>query len=188
MCVECQNGVLGQEAILPALARDNAHLVDRLRALLCGARGAGVRVVHATYDGVYGGHQIGTARLWRTLNAGGGWRAGDVATKVVPELLGANDIVVPRHHGLYPTLDTELLPVLGGLGVHTVVLAGVSLNVALPFTAGHMSQAGFNVVVPRDAVGATPTEYGVEVLNNTIAFLGRLATVEELLTEWGRIG
>jgi nicotinamidase-related amidase len=93
-------------------------------------------------------------------------------------------MVLPRHHGLFPTLDTELLPVLKGLGVRTVVLTGVSLNLALPTTAGHTTQAGFRLVVPRDAVGGTPIDYANGVLDNTIAVLGRITTVDELVAEW----
>jgi nicotinamidase-related amidase len=68
--------------------------------------------------------------------------------------------------------------------VSTVVLAGVSLNVAITHTAGHVTQAGFDLVVPRDAVGGTPAEYAEQVLKNTIAVLGRLTTVDELIGEW----
>jgi hypothetical protein len=39
-------------------------------------------------------------------------------------------------------------------------------------------------VVPRDAVGGTPAEYAQQVLDNTIAVLGRLTTVDHLIEEW----
>jgi nicotinamidase-related amidase len=141
--------------------------------------------VHATYEGALGGNHIGTARIWRALGpATAGWAPGTIATQVIPELLAPSDLVLPRHHGLFPTLDSELLPVLKGLGVRTVVLAGVSLNLALPLTAGHTTQAGFRLIVPRDAVGGTPAEYGEQVLANTIAVLGRITTVDDLIAEW----
>jgi nicotinamidase-related amidase len=185
VCVECQNGVLGPKSVLPALAADTAGLVANLRRLLDGARAHGVRVVHATYEGTLGGDHTGTARLWRALApATAGWAPGDPETQVVPELLAPTDLVLPRHHGLFPTLDSELLPVLKGLGVRTIVLAGVSLNLALPLTAGHATQAGFHLVVPRDAVGGTPTDYANQVLDNTIAVLGRITTVDDLIGEW----
>jgi nicotinamidase-related amidase len=185
VCVECQNGVLGPESVLPALATDSAGLVANLRRLLDGARERGVRVVHATYEGSLGGEPTGTARLWRALGpATAGWAPGGTETQVLPELLAPSDMVLPRHHGLFPTLDTELLPVLKGLGVRTVVLTGVSLNLALPTTAGHTTQAGFRLVVPRDAVGGTPMDYANGVLDNTIAVLGRITTVDELVAEW----
>ena len=105
-------------------------------------------------------------------------------TQVLPELLASTDLVLPRHHGLFPTMDSELLPVLRGLGVRTIVLAGVSLNLALPITAGHLAQARFGLIVPRDVVGGTPSEYGNQVLDNTIAVLGRLTTADGLIAEW----
>jgi nicotinamidase-related amidase len=189
VCVECQNGVLGPESVLPALAADSAGLIANLRRLLDGARERGVRVVHATYEGSLGGGPTGTARLWRALGpATAAWAPGRIETQVLPELLAPTDMVLPRHHGLFPTLDTELLPVLKGLGVRTVVLTGVSLNLALPTTAGHTTQAGFRLVVPRDAVGGTPTDYANGVLDNTIAVLGRITTVDELIAEWASKG
>lgn len=185
LCVECQNGVLAPDSVLPALAADSGDLIANVRRLLYAARGAGIRVVHATYEGTLGGIPTGTARLWRALGpATVGWAPDTVETQVVAELLAPTDLVLPRHHGLFPTLDSELLPVLRGLGVSTIVLTGVSLNLALPFTAGHATQAGFRLIVPRDAVAGTPADYGDQVLDNTIAVLGRITTVDDLVTEW----
>jgi nicotinamidase-related amidase len=185
VCVECQNGVLGTESVLPALAADSSDLVSSVRRLLDAARQFGVRVVHATYEGSLGGRPTGTARLWRALGpATVNWAPGTAETAVVADLLEPSDLVLPRHHGLFPTLDSELLPVLKGFGVDTIVLVGVSLNLAITHTAGHVTQAGFNLVVPRDGVGGTPADYAEQVLNNTIAVLGRLTTVDQLIAEW----
>jgi nicotinamidase-related amidase len=171
--------------VLPQLAANLGDLVNTLCRLLDAARSVGVRVVHATYEGVLGGRHVGTARLWRTLGpATAEWAPGTSATQVLPELLASTDLVLPRHHGLFPTLGSELLPVLSNLGVRTVVLAGVSLNLALPHTAGHTTQAGFHLVVPRDAVAGTPAAYAEQVLTNTIALLGRITTVDDLVAEW----
>lgn len=88
VCVECQNGVLGPDAVLPALATDSADLVGNIRRLLDSAREFGARVVHATYEGDLGGRPTGTARLWRALGAATAeWKPGSSATSVVPDLL-----------------------------------------------------------------------------------------------------
>ena len=185
LCIECQNGVMGPESVLPVLAADSGELVANLRRLLDAARDAGLQVLHATYEGPLGGHNTGTARLWRALDrATAGWSPGAAPTQVVPELLAPTDVVLPRHHGLFPTLGSELLPVLRNLGVRTVVLAGVSLNLALPHTAGHLTQSGFQLIIPTDAVGGTPPQYAEQVLTYTMALLGRLATVDDLVAEW----
>ena len=185
VCVECQNGVLGPESVLPALAADSSELVSSVARLLESARQFGARVVHATYEGNLGGRPTGTARLWRALGpATADWAPGSASTAVLPELLAPTDLVLPRHHGLFPTLDSEFLPVLKGLDVRPIVLAGVSLNLAITHTAGHVTQAGFDLVVPRDAVGGTPQDYAKQVLDNTIAVLGRLTTIDQLISEW----
>lgn len=185
VCVECQVGVLGAGSVLPQLASDSYELIANLRRLLLIARRSGVRVVHATYEGSLGGSQSGTARIWRRLGpATVEWAPGTGPTQVLPELLASTDLVVPRHHGLFPTLGSELLPVLRNLGVHIVVLTGVSLNLALPHTAGDTTQAGFYLLVPRDAVAGTPAAYAEQVLANTMALLGRITTVDELIAEW----
>ncbi|OBH16862.1 cysteine hydrolase [Mycobacterium sp. E3247] len=184
-CVECQTGVLGRDSLLPRLAQDCPGLVTELQRLLDAARIAGVHVVHATYEGAHDAQPVGTARIWRILApATADWEPGVPATQVVPELLAPTDVVVPRHHGLFPTLDTDLLAVLRRLGVDTVVLAGVSLNLALPVTAGQLSDAGFHLIVARDAVAGTPPDYGQQVLTHTIAMLGRLTTTDELIASW----
>ncbi|ASR03114.1 cysteine hydrolase [Gordonia rubripertincta] len=185
LCVECQNGVLGPDAVLPALGADSTILVDTLARLLCTARSSGIQVIHATHEGNVGARIPGTARLWRSLGpATAHWEHGTPETQVVSALFDTVDLVVPRHHGLFPTLDTELIPVLRGHGIATVVLVGVSLNVALPFTAGHLSQSGFRVVVPRDAVAGTPPEYAEMALRHSIAMVADLTTTDKLITHW----
>jgi nicotinamidase-related amidase len=182
LCVECQNGVLGSDSVLPALADDCGGLITDIGRLLDAARTAGVHVVHATYEGALGAQPVGTARIWRALApATADWVPRSTATQIIPELLAPTDLVLARHHGLFPTVDSELLPVLRGLGVNTVVLTGVSLNLALPHTAGNLTQAGFQVVVPRDAVGGTPASYAEQVLTHTMALLGKITTVDELV-------
>jgi nicotinamidase-related amidase len=185
LCVECQNGVIGEHSVLPNLASDSAGLVENIGKLLDGARSAGVRVVHATFEGVAAGTDPGSARIWRALGpATAHWTPECEGVQVVPRLNGPGDLVIPRHHGLFPTSGTELLPVLRGLGVQTVVLTGVSLNLALPHTAGDIVQQGLDLVVPRDAVAGTPAEYGEQVLANTMVNMGRLTTVDKLLAYW----
>ena len=189
LCVECQEGVIGPNSVLPNLGAGLGELIENIRRLLNSGRRAGARVVHATYDGPLGGKQVSRARLWKTLEkATSHWQPGDPETRPLPELFANTDIVIPRHHGLFPTIDSELLTVLGNLGVRTVILSGVSLNVSLPVTAAHLTQAGFDLIVPRETAVGIPAEYGQQVLVNTIAMLGRVISLEDLLSEWAVAG
>src|SRR5213596_3449090 len=86
LCIECQNGVLGPDSVLPALADDCTSLIAGIRRLLDAARAAGVHVVHATYAGSFGTHPVGMARIWRTLApATAGWGPESAATQVIPQ-------------------------------------------------------------------------------------------------------
>ncbi len=183
--VECQNGVLGPDSMLPALAAEAADIRDGLRRLVTAARSAGVLVVHATFEGWLGSTDFGPAPLWKVAAQGSkDWGPGHPATQVVPDLLDPTDLIIPRHHGLSPTWGTELLPVLRGHRVDTVVIAGVSLNVAIPLGVGEAVHEGFRVIVPRDAAASTPAEYGEQILANTIAMLARVTTVDDIAASW----
>jgi nicotinamidase-related amidase len=185
LCIECQRGVIGADSVLPVLRDDATPLIARLDRLLRAARSAKLPIVHATFEGHLGGRPTGTAPLWRTLDERtAGWAPGHPATEVLPELSDPGDLVLPRHHGLWPTSGSELIPLLRGFGVNTVVLTGVSVNVALPLTAADLGQAGFEVLVPRDAVAGTPVEYAEQALRHTMAMLARLTTVDALIECW----
>ncbi|WP_261575783.1 cysteine hydrolase [Frankia gtarii] len=185
VCVECQRGVIGDDSILPALNTVSGALVDGLRRLLPAARAAGATVVHATFHGTAGAHDPGSAPLWRAI-AGptADWSAGHPDTEILPELLSPADLIIARRHGLSPTWRTELLPVLRGRGVRTIVLAGVSVNVALLLAAGEAAQEGFGVVVPRDAVAGTPADYPAAVLRHSFGLLATVTTVADLTAHW----
>lgn len=183
--VECQEGVLGESSVLPALAGDADLLIGPLSRLLDSARDSAIPVVHATYEGPLGGSGKGTAPLWRALAPlTDPWRPGHPGTQVLPALLVEGDLVLPRHHGLNPAKGTELLPVLRGLGVDTIILTGVSVNLALPLVAGEAVEEGFHVIVPRDAAAGTPPEYAELALKHTLGMIAKLTTVSELAQHW----
>lgn len=94
------------------------------------------------------------------------------------------DIVMTRLHGLGSVTDTGVVPVLRNLGITTVVVTGISLNIGIPNVVMDLVNHGFEVVVPRDAVAGTPDEYGEQMLNNTIRFLATLTTTDDLVTAW----
>jgi biuret amidohydrolase len=76
--------------------------------------------------------------------------------------------------------------VLRNLGVSTIVVVGVSLNIAIPNVVMDAVNAACRVVVPRDAVAGVPTEYGTAVIDNTLSLLATITTTDELLQTWSR--
>jgi nicotinamidase-related amidase len=80
--------------------------------------------------------------------------------------------------------DGQLDALLRNSGITTVVLAGVSLNVAIPNLAFDAVNRSYQVVVAADAVAGTPVEYGGQVLKHCLSLIATLATTEDLVTAW----
>jgi biuret amidohydrolase len=185
---EIQNGVVGEEAVLPALAEAaRGTMIPALSRLLKSARAASVDVVHATFERRIDGKGASTnARLFHVVaDSPVKLLPGSPATKVVPEV-GAmpTDLVLTRTHGLNPMSGTDLEPVLRNLGVSTIVVTGVSVNVAITNLVMEAVNRGFDVVLPRDAVCGVPAEYADAVIDNTLALLATLTTVDALVEIW----
>ena len=79
---------------------------------------------------------------------------------------------------------TDLDPILRNLGVNALVVAGVSVNVAIPNLVMDAVNHGYRVVVPRDAVAGVPAAYAEQVLDNTLSLIAELVTTEDVIAEW----
>jgi nicotinamidase-related amidase len=184
--VECQGGTVGADSALPELKAAAASAVPVIARLAQAARKAGARVVHLTYIPAFGG--LSTNRVTPLQQAIGPLNAGWTAERggnVVDEIgVAPGDLVLRRSSGMSPTHSTELFAVLRNIGVRAVVLAGVSLNVAIPSATVELGDEGFNVVIPRDGVAGTPPEYGDSVLRHTLRFLATITTADDVIGAW----
>ncbi len=81
---------------------------------------------------------------------------------------------------------TDLDAVLRNLGVSTVVVVGVSLNIAIPNLVMDAVNAAYRVIVPSDAVAGIPADYGDAVIANTLSLLATITTTDDLLRVWSR--
>jgi nicotinamidase-related amidase len=186
--VEVQPGVVTPGGPLPQLADAAAEIsmVSKLASLTRVARRAGVPVVHCTAASLPGGFgRNRNARLFGGTQRRGG--LGDEASvRPVPEVYAEGDVVLPRYHGLGPFAGTSLDPLLRNEGISTVVVAGVSLNIALQDAVFDSVNLGYQAVILRDAVAGVPVEYGQQILDNTLSLLATLATCEQLEQAWKR--
>ena len=82
--------------------------------------------------------------------------------------------------------DSGLAAVLRNLGARTVIPVGLSVNVAITNLVMDAVNAGFDVVLPRDAVAGVPEEYAEAVIENTLAVLAVLTTSVDLAAAWSR--
>jgi ureidoacrylate peracid hydrolase len=184
--IECQRGVVGDYSILPALAESAQPVLANMGRLAAGARDRGVRVVHLTYFPLAGGRSTNRrSPLMRATTLTAEWNESHPAVEVVPEIgVGPDDLVLPRHQGISPVHRSETLALLRNMGIEQVVVAGVSTNLAIPLVAVAAADEDFAVTIPTDASIGTPPEHHASMLTHSLAFVARLATVDELLAEW----
>lgn len=184
---ECQGAVIGPNAGLAALAREARRVaLPNIVRLLPAARTAGVHVVHCLVqrrpDGLGSNHN---AKIFAIGHDDVDIAPGSPGAELLPELgPEPTDLVLYRWHGVGPMGGTDLDAILRNLGVSTVVVVGVSLNIAIPNLVMDAVNAAYRVVVPRDAVAGIPTEYGTAVIDNTLSLLATVTTTEELIRVW----
>jgi nicotinamidase-related amidase len=174
----------------------NVAAAKRLPAmvqLVGAARGAGVQVVHCVK--VFRRDSLARNRNTPLYRRSGVLPTGPVEAdsrpvpgSVVHPELGPDerDLVMTRLHGMGAVTDTGVVPVLRNLGITSVVVVGVSLNVGIPNTCMDLMNHGFEVVVPADAVAGTPEEYGEQVIQHTLKVIATVTTTKALLDAWGQ--
>jgi nicotinamidase-related amidase len=185
---ECQNGVIGSQSVLPELAAAAASTVIPNGGRLCAAaRSAGVPVVHCVAGrrpDDRGSNR--NARLFGAmLKSPVRLDLGTPAADVIPEFdVQPSDLVLSRIHGLSPMAGTDLDPVLRNLAVTTIVVVGVSVNVAITNLVMDAVNRGYQVVLPRDAICGVPTSYADAVIDNTLALLATVTSTDDVITGW----
>ncbi|MCT6781140.1 cysteine hydrolase [Streptomyces sp. CS7] len=191
LTVECQQGVVGPDSALPELAaaaRSSGALANIAR-LVAAAHETGVQVMHAVAesrpDG-RGGNR--NARLFRAAaRLPVQQHTGSTAVRVAPPIEVADeDLVVRRLHGLSPLAGTDVDPLLRNLGCRTLVVTGVSANIAIPNAVFDAVNLGYTAVVPADAIAGVPAEYTPAMVRNTLALVATVTTTDAVLGGWKR--
>ncbi|MFF4288494.1 cysteine hydrolase [Streptomyces sp. NPDC001633] len=191
LTVECQRGVVGPESALPELAdtaRRSGALANIAR-LVAAAHEAGVQVMHAVAERRPDGRGASrNARLFRAAEKLPVQQlAGSTAVRIAdPVPVGEEDLVVRRLHGLSPVAGTEVDALLRNLGCRTLVVTGVSANVAIPNTVFDAVNLGYTAVVPADAIAGVPADYTPAMIRHTLALVATVTTTEGVLTSWRR--
>ena len=184
---ECQGAVMGPNAGLAVLAAEaRREALPNIATLLPVARDVGVAVVHCLVqrrpDGLGSNHN---ARIFAGGAKGVDITPGSEGATLLPELgPRPSDLLLTRWHGVGPMGGTDLDAVLRNLGVSTIVVVGVSLNIAIPNLVMDAVNRGYRVVMPRDGVAGYPAEYGAAMIDNTLSLLATVTTTEELTATW----
>jgi|GEM_PF-28900 len=91
------------------------------------------------------------------------------------------DIVSERRHGITGFHDTGLESLLRGLGVQTVILVGVSTNVALPGMAIEAVNRGFSVVIPDDCTAGGSVETHDHAIRHLLPILATVTDAARII-------
>ena len=184
---EIQRGVIGDYSALPELAKQGREILPNVARLVAAARAAGAQVIHCIAERRADNKGMNkNARLFGYMaRAEPKLLPGSPATEIVPEVkLDPSDVVLARLHGLSPFSGTELDFVMRNLDVSTVIGVGVSVNVALTNLSFDCVNAGYQMVIPVDAVAGTPQSYVEQVFEHTLRNVATLTTTDALLRAW----
>ncbi len=174
------------EALWPALAEAAAKAIPNIAALARAARSRDVPVVHclvAKRPDFRGAND--NAPLFKPARRKAGLQLGSSAADLIPEIAReASDFVLPRGHGVSPLSATGLDALLRNLGTRTIVLVGVSVNVAIFSGVMDGVNAGYRMVVPRDAVAGAPMGYAEMVLEHSLSLLANVVDTSDVIDAW----
>jgi nicotinamidase-related amidase len=186
---ECQRGVVGPNSMIPALAEaaQTSGALANVTRLVHAARAAKVGVLHALAARRHDGRGANTnARLFVSVarQADQQWLGSDATLPL--EEFGANDsdLTSTRLHGLSPIFGQDVDGLLRNLGCRTLVIVGVSTNVAIPNAVFDAVNLGYQVVLPIDAVAGVPAEYTDMIIRNSLSLVATTASTDEVLACW----
>ncbi|MFC8259211.1 cysteine hydrolase [Streptomyces sp. NPDC057291] len=189
LTVECQQGVVGPDSALPELAKEAlaSGVLLNIARLVAAAHEAGVQVLHAVAERRPDGRGANrNARLFRAVGRlPVQQHSGTTAVRIAaPIEVVDEDIVVRRLHGLSPIAGTDVDALLRNLGCRTLVVVGVSANVAIPNAVFDAVNLGYTAIVPSDAIAGVPSDYTPAMIRNTLALVATVTTTREVLGCW----
>jgi nicotinamidase-related amidase len=189
LVMECQEGIIGGatgafNALTESVTRSG--MVGAIARLLSAARAAHVPVFFLNASRrADGGGSTANCLLLALGRKGEPLVPGSARHAVVAPLAPVvSDFVINRFHGVTPFHGTELDTLLRNLGIRTVVATGVSVNVGVLGLTIEAVNAGYQVVLPRDAVAGTPDDYVEAVFQNTLRLLATVTDTAQVIGHW----
>jgi nicotinamidase-related amidase len=180
-----QNLLSPETALIPGLAAhaEEIGLIDRLRSLMDSGRRVGVPVIYVIdqrrSDGIGAVRNLMVGRAMR--GAGQDLGHGPIVVQLAPH---PHDIVIAREQGMTGFYTTPLDAYLRNLGATTVIITGVSANIAVNGTAIEAMNRGYRVIVPSDCIAGDPPEYVEQLLRYTIRNVALVAPVQGIIDHW----
>ncbi|CAN5153619.1 cysteine hydrolase [soil metagenome] len=178
---EGQRGVIDPEiSFLPAIAAQVAErgMIARIAALAAAFRAHDLPVFHTPvihrtdYRDMKANSLLAAMTLKQRKLTEGTVEADYVAALVPQE----GDFEIRRTSGFITMCATQVDAMLRRMDVSTVVLVGVSTNVAIPGNAIVAAELGYHVVVPEDCIAGSDPEVHKTIIENQLRMVARMVT------------
>lgn len=180
---ECQLGVIDKDySLFSGLVEQvqTRGIVPRIAGLAQAFRAAGLPVIHAPVV-----HRTDLADIHANslINAltlkNRKLLAGSPEAAFIPELRPeADDFVITRSAGLIVMNATSLDATLRRMGVETLVLTGVSTNVAIAGNAMTAIDLGYHVVIPEDCIAGADAQTHETLVKEQLRMLARITSAD----------
>lgn len=187
---EAQRGVIDPAvSFLPAIAAQAAErdLAVRIASLAAAFRMAYMPVFHAPvahrpdYRDMKANSLLSAMTLkQRKLTQGA--IAAEYVTALVPQ---DGDFEIRRSSGFIVMSATELDALLRRMDVSTIVLTGVSTNVAIPGNAIVAAELGYHVIVPEDCIAGSDPDVHRTIIDAQLRMVARITTSADLIAAFG---
>jgi len=185
--VEMQNDIVHESKIggrglggVLAAQVQKRGVIPRLKALLAAAHERGVPVLYINYA-LKPGFPRPNTLLHRRSQREPTLIEGSWGAEIHPELAAApQDFVLERTVGVDGSYGTQLYPVLRQLRRTTMLMAGVSTNIAIESIVRASVNRGFDMVVIEDCCASYPDEWHRFSIENILPLISTVSSAEEV--------
>ncbi len=192
LLVEMQNDIVhesnvGERSLGGVLAASvqQRGVIPKLQALTAAARARGVPVLYINFCGKPGFPRPNT-RLHRVAGSKPRLVEGTWGVRVHEALAPQpEDFVLERTVGVDGSYGTQLYPVLRQLGRTTLLMTGVSTNLAVEGIVRASVNRGFDVVVIEDCCASYPDAWHRFSIDNIMPLLATVTSSDAVLAALG---
>jgi len=186
--VEMQNDIvhesnIGKRGIGGVLAEQvqKRGVIPKLQTVIAAARARGVPILYVNFCGKPGFPRPNTLihrrSQRRPMLVEGTWGV-ETHAALAPQ---PEDFVLERTVGVDGSYGTQLYPVLRMLGRTTMLMSGVSTNLAVEGIVRASVNRGFDVVVMEDCCASYPDEWHRFSIENIMPLLATVTTAAEMI-------
>lgn len=183
---ECQLGVIdARHSGFPGLAEqvESRGIVAQIARLASAFRERGLPVIHVPvvhrvdFADIKANSLINALTLKHRRMAAGSVEA-DYVEALRPQ---PQDIVIERPAGLIAFNATSLDATLRRMDVETVVMTGVSTNIAMPGNTMTAVDLGYHVVIPEDCIAGADAVTHTIIVEQQLRMLARITTADAVI-------